>query len=83
MPYIVTLRLPETIATRCYECTNIADAGFRVRAPHKVEQMPDTTGWVSVRVECPKPLTTREAYNALRALETCSAPVSMGSIIGS
>jgi len=77
----VTIRLPEALATLCYESTNVADAGFIVKAPRKVKGMPDSTAWVSFDVVSPKPMSPRALVAALRALCTCQAPVSMGSII--
>lgn len=62
------VRLPEALALRCYESTNVADAGFIVKAPRKVKGMPDSTGWVSFDVVSPKALSPRETVAALRAL---------------
>jgi hypothetical protein len=64
----IALRLPESVALRCYESTNVADAGFIVKAPRKVKGMPETTGWVSFDVVSPKPMTARALVDTLRAL---------------
>ena len=69
-----TIRLPEALATLAFESTAIADAGFNVHAPHKVKGMPDSTAWVSFRVDCPKAMAPREVVGAFRALIT--TPIS-------
>lgn len=66
---IVTLRLPDRIATLLYESTKVAEAGFRIRAPHFPKGMPRDTGWTTFRVECPKVFSPDALVRALRALE--------------
>lgn len=65
---VVTLRLPDAIATRVFESTPVADAGFRVHAPHYPKGMPKDTGWTSFRVECPKAFDAPTLVKALRGL---------------
>lgn len=68
MSHVVTLRLPSAIVARVFESTNIADAGFRVHAPHYAKGMPKDTGWETFRVECPKHYDSANLVAALRDL---------------
>jgi hypothetical protein len=51
----VTLRMPEQAFHSLYESDAVADAGYRVQSTFDATGLPRDTGWVSFRVDCPKP----------------------------
>jgi len=64
----IIVRHHEELAERAFESTAVAEAGFHVHAPHRCKAFPDTTGWVSFRVDCPKVMTEREVVQAFSLL---------------